>query len=775
MPTIKIHYYSFYIPKKTKSIELEINLNYMGIYIKKGIKKFYISNLESFNKKYFGNIIYKLTPQDCGLESFEGEYITIGLANYLLIENSNYYFRILQKNSDDDYLIYPIDTNKANLCNTTLINGSYSCFFLIDNIFKDLCNDLIIYAYGHKKVKYTVWFVEKNESDYYSIDLKNLNFKHNETEEEKVYFLNNKKIYANISTYILIKLESSEKEEEMLTILTNFYDNKTFFPPIHIYSYQLIYLYNNETFNINFTKVIQKQYRCLINSTYGNGQIGFDPDSETINQYNKLISGNRTLSYVITKELNNIDIYNNQSNNRNDDDELLFCVKIVYELENSILEELYFNNDYNGITKTSFKTKFFLKEVENEGSDINFQFRFNFSINAENEKDFIIRGYAIKYDIMKLITEKTFIPINFGEEIIGRFDYRSKHGLIVFEKDKNPHLDNYYLVEIGIKDDEESNITMDIYASSKKDDSHFSIPINKYIAGSFDLKNDQWQSQRYYINDAQDSNSDLYIIDFSSNYKYLELKPSESLQQFKEKKIFAGITKYINKNNRDKNYFDIRINTTVPEEDKNSNYCKAANYIIMYYQQEKAYTDYEIHLQGKINKKAQNIIIENKKPQKLVGNFTITYIFNIYEEKSILKDENLNTIAPIDSDRLITQTDNIHDNYYNASFELKNENININKNDKGTAFIIIKNNDDKALERISYYSFEIELIDDDDDNNYKIIIIISSIAVVVIFIIIFIIIKYRKMIKKNKDLERKVSEVSFSDGNDEDENKVTFV
>ena len=120
--------------------------------------------------------------------------------------------------------------------------------------------------------------------------------------------------------------------------------------------------------------------------------------------------------------MNNIDIYNNQSNNRNDDNELIFCVKIVYELENSILEELYFNNDYNGITKTSFKTKFFLKEVENEGSDINFQFRFNFSINAENEKDFIIRGYAIKYDIMKLITEKTFIPINFGEEIIGRFD-----------------------------------------------------------------------------------------------------------------------------------------------------------------------------------------------------------------------------------------------------------------------------------------------------------------------------------------------------------------
>ena len=34
--------------------------------------------------------------------------------------------------------------------------------------------------------------------------------------------------------FILVNIQSSE--EETLTILANFYDNKTFFPPIQVYS-----------------------------------------------------------------------------------------------------------------------------------------------------------------------------------------------------------------------------------------------------------------------------------------------------------------------------------------------------------------------------------------------------------------------------------------------------------------------------------------------------------------------------------------------------------
>ena len=306
--SIKIHYYSLYIPK-AKNIKLEINLNYIGIFIKKGIKKMNIINMSPFDEKYLGNFIYNLVPQDYELESFEDQYIIFAVSNYLKIDKSHYYFRILISNSSnkDDYIIYPLDTNKANICKTNKkFSDIYSCFFFIDNIYKDLYNDLIIYAYGHDKVNYTAWIVEKNEGDYYSINLTNLNYKNKTSEKEKIYFKIDKNTYYDYN-FILINIESAE--EEMLTILTNFYDNSNrFFPIIQIYSYQLIYLYNNETLNFDFKKITQKLYRILINNTYGNGEITFDPVSDFMNQCDTLITGNRTLSYVITKELNSIDI-----------------------------------------------------------------------------------------------------------------------------------------------------------------------------------------------------------------------------------------------------------------------------------------------------------------------------------------------------------------------------------------------------------------------------------------------------------------------------------
>ena len=760
--SIKIHYYSLYIPDKETNLTLEINLNYIGIFIKKGVKKININNINSLDN-YFGNLIYSINPQEYdGLESFEDNYFTFAFSTYLPIENSHYYFRILQNNNN--HSIYPLDTNKANICNTTKIIGDniYSCFFLIDNIYKDLYNDIIIYAYGNKHVKYKAWFVEKNESDYYSIDLTNLNFKNRKIEDNKKYFKIDKNTYADNSEYILIKIESSEKEEETLTILTNFYDNNNFYPLLQIYSYQLIYLYDNEDVNFNFVWITQKLYRILINSTYGNGEIQFDSNSTIIDQYNRLISGDRTYSYVITKELNNIEILNNKENNLLDDNELIFNIKIVYELNSIQLEEIYFNNVYSGLKK-AFPVKLFLREIEYEGSDINFKFPLDTDLTKE---DLIIRGYTVKYDLMKLITEKTFIHVDFGEEIEGRFDERSKLGLIVFEKDNINHLDNYYLIEIvkANKNKNQTNITMDIYASPKKNDSQYSIPINTYISGSFNLKNSQIQQQRYFIHDVQNSSSNEYYIEFSSNYYFLDLQINRDLES-EHIMTNGGIQRYyvsINKTNLSENYFEIKINNT--KKEKSNNYCNKANYIIFYYQKKKDITDYKVKLHGKIRKNSPNITIENKDFNDIEGNYNITCIYNIYEKKKILKDENLNTIAPIDSESIFTKIEPFCRPYRNISFDLNDTQI--NKNYNGTVFVILQNNNNN-LERISYYLFSFEIDEEDGDkNNYKKYIIISSISVAVIIIIIIFALSYRKVIKKNHDLEKKVNQVSFVDNND---------
>ena len=133
---------------------------------------------------------------------------------------------------------------------------------------------------------------------------------------------------------------------------------------------------------------------------------------------------------------------------------------------------------------------------------------------------------------MKLITEKTFIKVDFGKEIKGMFDNRTNLGLIVFEKEEEiKQSDNYYLIEID-KENKNLNlteITVDIYASSKKDDSNFSIPINKYISGSFNLKNGQIKPQRYYINDVHSYSSNEYYIEFSSNFDFLNIEFNEQL------------------------------------------------------------------------------------------------------------------------------------------------------------------------------------------------------------------------------------------------------
>ena len=60
-----------------------------------------------------------------------------------------------------------------------------------------------------------------------------------------------------------------------------------------------------------------------------------------------------------------------------------------------------------------FPIKYFLKEIEYKGADINFYFQ-----NCDFKKeDILISGYIIKYDLMKLITDKTFLQLDFGEEI----------------------------------------------------------------------------------------------------------------------------------------------------------------------------------------------------------------------------------------------------------------------------------------------------------------------------------------------------------------------
>ena len=758
--SIKIHYYTLYIPEKEKNIKLEINLYNIAIFAKKGIKKINYYTIKPLCLEFTGYFIYNITPQFCELDSFEGQYITFALSTYLPLENSYYYFRILQENSRSNSLIYSLDTNKVNICKT----NNYSCFFLIDNIFNDLDNNLIIYANGKGNINYTAWFIQNNENDYYSINVENPNYAPVQV-DNNYNFLKIEKIYNLNIKYILIKIQSSS--EENLAVLANFYNNDIIFPPIQIYSYQLVYLNSNENFTYNFADNTYDKYRIIVNNIYGQGKI---PRSTEQNNDYLIVSGNRILSLAINNETNNIHILNPSG-------QLLLNIKIDNELNNPVLEELQFNNNIRGV-KNLLETKYYyLREIDYDGADINFYFHFN-EQNKNIDQDYlIIKGYAIEYDLIKLITEQKFIKPDFGEEIKGKFDNRTNNGLIVFEKERIINnkftSDFYYLIEIE-SNANLSDITMDIFATSKNG-SQFSIPINKYISGSFKLANNKNKSQEYYIKEIDEENNENvskdYTIEFSSNCECIELTFCEDIKEYKDKrKIIGGIQKFfINITYNNKNQNCIRVQTN-PNYEYSHKSLKKANYIIRYSETDKEEFDFELDLQGEIKNEDDIPVLEIK--NNIKKNYTFTGFFYIYEKNERYKNEILNTTAIIES--TITYIDTI--NFSNEIFAKQKFNMSksiIAEEYEGTAFFIVPDN--KMERGKSYYSYNFNIFkqevknDSDKEKNKKndtlAFILMSVLLIFIIIITIIFILTYIRIKAKNKDLENQVNSISFVDEN----------
>ena len=332
--SINIHYFSVYIPDNSSDLEFELHFNRVNVKAAKGIKRFNIFNedysfIENSNEEFIENC----TPEKFKLEYFGGQYITFAISNYNQFNRYKkyYYFRILQKNPFNDCLIYPLDTNKVNFCKTNEVNGNFSCFFIINNIYKDLDNDLIINTYGNENLSYIVWSLDENDN-YYSIDIRNINYRKIYSEFNKTFFKIDKNIYVD-SKYILIKIQSPYREKDNLEIIATFYDHMHFISAINIYSYQLIYLNFNENCSFNTFPIGDNEYRLIINNSVGIGEICANDCS--LNEYKLKIRGERISLFPIKKKMNNINFYNKKEKSQ-----LVFKVKINYEYNNSLIEEL---------------------------------------------------------------------------------------------------------------------------------------------------------------------------------------------------------------------------------------------------------------------------------------------------------------------------------------------------------------------------------------------------------------------------------------------------
>jgi len=698
--TINIHYYSIFIPYETDDIYIEIHgMNILG-YSQEGITKINTTNMTNNTMKLFNKcenkMIIKLNKEDIGLDSFKGKYISFAFEKDIRAFHSYYYFRILQKNYKNFNMIYPLDTNKENICETK----GETCYFLLKNEYSDLSNKNIIYGFGKNNISYKVFYM--NEDDYYSSDLNLTNL--NETKE-----IENFNGYLSLilkKKFILVEIETNSTENEILTVMI-FSFNQPNFSSINIYSYQLYHLSENTDQQFNLIQNSSIEYRILINNTEGEGNICFNKNCENNNNFIHLTE-QKIYSFSISNKTN---FYIHSNNN------LIYHIKLIYGIPNKEIKEL--NYQYNleiiDSSKENFPLIYFIKDVKYNGININFIFNFDGSNNMYN--NLIIKGYGVDYSEISSIKDKNDIKmLNFENEIEGKYDNITNSGTIELNIDliktkyneTYKYLDDKYFMIIIENNTpfDFKNLRNDIYVFSK-DQNKILLPINKYIRNSYNLLENQNITQKYFF-EKENITNNKFLLEFSSNYKNIELIFNDLTKIITSKEI-GGFKQYvlsINSNNSKDYYFGIIIKPANQLNSKAS--LKEVNIMIRYYNEEqKINTDYICDFNITHDKKESPdfklIINNNYEITNSQKDLNYIYYLRLIEDSKILYNEELNTIAFVSSNLSYINQFNTAEINKDFDFELKN--LENNENYIASFFIKVENS---KKEEVNYYSMTYE-------------------------------------------------------------------
>jgi len=764
--TVNIHYYSVFIPYESNNIYIEIHGNNINGFSKEGIVKINTYKLTNnskiiFEEEYQKNKIVTLKKEDIGLKLFKGKYISFAFEQSFS-DYSYYYFRIFQSNPENDYIIYPLDTNKENYCETK----DNKCYFLLKNDYNDLSNKIFIYGFGEINTFYNVSSINYNDYP------KNLNSDYlREIKEIGSY-----KDYLSFDlksndSFVLIIIETNSTENKYLSLFSSLY-NETYSPFINIYSYQLYHL-SEKTFQQYYLyKNPLIKYRILINTTEGEGNICFDQICDK-NKNSIHLTEQKIYSFSISKETNFLLCAKN---------DLIFNIKIIYEFSNEAIKELnyLFNSIEINNNEEIFPLIYIIKDVKYNGININFNFNFNNSNNINNAyNNLVIKGYGLDYSEILSIKEKDDIKmIDFPyNEIKGKYDNITNSGYIElssqlistkYNETYKYTEDIYYFIIIeNITSFDFKNLTNDIYIVSK-DEINILLPINKYIRNSFSLLGNQTIIQKYYF-EKENITNNQFILEFSSNYKNIELT-FNNLTNCDNTEIIGGFNKYvlsINSNNSNDYYFNLSIKPINKLNLKND--LKEVNIIIKYYnKRQKISTDYICNKEFKlerINIREKNsdykLIINNKNEIiNFQNDLNYIYYLRLIKITNILNNEKLNTIATVLSNLFYINKFNTFNSNDKILFNLNK----LENNEDYIASLFIKVQNKNEGEEIYYsiiYEFNTEI------KNHWMIIALIIIPIFIISLLLFYII-WRKMKIKNRSLENKVNAISFSTGINQD-------
>jgi len=788
--SIIVHYYSVYIPEETDNITIEILGENIISYAKKGIKKINVfkitDNTIQLNKNSEEKLIINLNKKELDLDSYKGQYISFAFKRGNEEKKFSYYhFRVLQPNKNN-ITIYPIDSNKDGLCKTKEINGNNICYFLLKNEYQELSNNLVFFGQGQNEVSSIIYCT--NISDNYSIDLENLELNKN---NERSYGYIKYEGGCEDSTFALIKIISNYSDN--ISFVSNFYHINELNQIYDIYSYQLFYLENGANIAFKINQDISNKYRVLLTNIGGRGYLDTDDTDDENKDIIKLEGRKQTYSFSINKEaqIKNISLFSIIN--------LAFIIKMNYQKTQDFMDELdcqYNKRIINEVNKKdNFPIIYYLKDIKYQGIDINIDFKFE--NDCADNNNFIIKGGYIDYHYFKNIEKKDDVEYYLQYPFYGIFTPIINTGLIVFDKEHNENISKKYNYEdmylfILIDKNKTSDINefeLEINAIPKNDNKTFLME-NQYVQSSFNLTNRTSKTQKYFIEKSSVGEKKFYL-ELSSNYKDAYIEFNNKTKIYKEEN-FGGVKQYylkIYSNESNDYYFSVIIYRSEskiiidPRFRVNINliyyiekrYINIANFLNNIYLSTKK--EFQTYTESKTE---IELIIKNKIKEKHYNNLTYFYYLRIINQKNIIPNETLNTIAPIFSEmEYLSEI-----KFENGKLKYKNK-FEIEQSYSISLLIKIVN-ESESEKNEKYYSIFLSF----DTRKGEIIqaialtILITLVIVIIIILLAFFFYR-RKMKKKNKnfreieffseieeDLTNK-SETEESKGDDENEN--TFI
>ena len=756
--SITNHYYFLTIPNDAEKLIIQIEGNYIDFFIGEGKKRINTIKVRGKDKKYKIIDNRNVINLDIKELEFKGKEISFALRSKDYFDDifSFYYFRILYVKKDE-IIYFPIDSQFGNLCLPEKNEKEkYYCNLMFSNKYDELSTYFSISS--------------TNQDEYFKIYINKIDKKNNLKKEltnftELYYKYNN----TNDIDYFFFTFEF--EKGEIKNIISTLQESIKYYYP-HIYSSQMFQINDS-----NKMCLYQVKHNDTLIYKYLNGKNSLNAYTDvSFLNLNKIYSNRnfRGKSFVL-----DINSKTKNINYRISGGDLLFVISLKYNMRNKGIIEIKSGEARSQIMETGyFPLYYYLKINDSDYINLDVNLRLNSYDDSVMKNNFDIKGYLLDEETMKRKINGEYIQ--FKDKIPGKYSNKFKIGLIKINRKKQNENTKYLLIEIENKNSEtiKSCFLVEIVTKEYYNGSYF-MPINQYMIETFNDKNHSIREENQYHIFVNQKENDQVNIELSPEYNDIELIfiNETNHNNFKcsdfncSLRYITGFKKYKIYEINNPNIFFKVIN---PNK-------KKANYMLRYFygDENKSYTYIMSNI---INKQTNdtkneekinlyltfapiNIYFQNKPLE--TDTEIYFYISGLLYNKNSSSTELINTTSFLYERRPMYETKTISQYDLNnpKNFTLTFTNIPRNKNYifdlQLQVNVFIMNN--LLNEEFLIFTREVDLTDIAKKKSILWLIlgpILGTIALAIIIVVV--IIQFRKLKRKNTNLEEDLKSLAYS-------------